>query len=855
MNHFRESRHRLLYCLLAFILSFIFACGINWLYAGGDLQIKNKLHPGSTELFYDFSTQPNAVDRIAVSGTTIRIAADDQEQVVDLQKISQNLKTLEIVIDSEADEATELTVGSYCSDFDHDDPTGLNKGTYTLNPGRNVIYVPVNWYADVIRFSFQSTTGTIFNLLSIKNVSNLSRSEFFDIFAYRVLLCTIAVFCLLYLFLLSKKSERDWLFRHRFLVGACLIALGVLLNLNGSSLSRWDMMITGSYSDVVYGYGQPVRGDEWKTFFPMISSQAYTNPSYGWYNNILRGTTTDVNLVYALPVKGITLLYRPFLAGFILFGTERGLSFFWCARMICLILAMFEFFRIITSDRRLLSFTGAMMIAFSPLVQWWFAINGLVEMLIFGSTFITALYYYLKLTAEPEKAHTMRIKIGLVCLMVLCGGGYIMTMYPAWMVPLAYVYLAMLIWLFIRFRKTARLGRRDLLLFAAGILFMGATLGYVFVKSWDVIQTVSNTVYPGKRVDVGGGYMPQFFFYPAMIHFPWYQVNTGNNVCESVFMYTMFPLGILLNVWGMIRKRKADPISIISLILGSFVAAFCIFGFPVWLAKLSLLSHSFGRRSMAAVDFFQIILLLRGITMLSEASEERPLTGAKKAGSILICIASAVFTVVLASIQTTQSLDEYYHLNMLTVSVIVLIIAIIGVLLAVHRPLIATVILSVVMLINGAFVNPVQIGTGNIYTSDLAQMISEIREQDPDAVWGATTAENYLMMLGVRELNSVNIYPNLDTWKELDTGKLEADDYNRYAHYLIHFAGSTVDKNDQFKLIAQDSIILNLDNQDVVDLGIKYILTTEDLSELSDETVTYQKYGEAYDFAIYQVIS
>lgn len=45
-------------------------------------------------------------------------------------------------------------------------------------------------------------------------------------------------------------------------------------------------------------------------------------------------------------------------------------------------------------DKRL-AVSGAFLVAFAPVVQWWFAINGLVEMLVFGQLSVLLLQKYM----------------------------------------------------------------------------------------------------------------------------------------------------------------------------------------------------------------------------------------------------------------------------------------------------------------------------------------------------------------------------------------------------------------------------------------------------------------------------
>ena len=63
--------------------------------------------------------------------------------------------------------------------------------------------------------------------------------------------------------------------------------------------------------------------------------------------------------------------------------------------MIALFLATFEFAMLITNKNKKLSLIVTMLITFSPLVHWWFAVNNLVEMIVFAEIAIVLIDKYL----------------------------------------------------------------------------------------------------------------------------------------------------------------------------------------------------------------------------------------------------------------------------------------------------------------------------------------------------------------------------------------------------------------------------------------------------------------------------
>lgn len=93
-------------------------------------------------------------------------------------------------------------------------------------------------------------------------------------------------------------------------------------------------------------------------------------------------------------------------------------------RLIALFLVTLQTGLLITKQNRGLSVALATFITFAPFVQWWFAINGLVEMLVFGQLAILLLYYYMN-------TDNLLRRFTFAGLAAICAGGYVLTFYPS----------------------------------------------------------------------------------------------------------------------------------------------------------------------------------------------------------------------------------------------------------------------------------------------------------------------------------------------------------------------------------------------------------------------------------------
>ena len=136
------------------------------------------------------------------------------------------------------------------------------------------------------------------------------------------------------------------LMKYRYLIGVILVAFLVILNINGSSIAVWGKYISMGVTNTLLGTPREVRSDEWMVLTPLTISQQYGDEPYAYFNSVIRATETDGYILYSLPVKSFLSVLHPFLLGYVFLGVSRGLSFFWCARLIFLFLVTFDFIRI-----------------------------------------------------------------------------------------------------------------------------------------------------------------------------------------------------------------------------------------------------------------------------------------------------------------------------------------------------------------------------------------------------------------------------------------------------------------------------------------------------------------------------
>ena len=124
---------------------------------------------------------------------------------------------------------------------------------------------------------------------------------------------------------------------------------------------------------------------------------------------------------------------------------------------------MMELFYII-SKSKLVSFIGSLLIIFSSWYLWW----GFSVYFVNAPGVIVCLYYF-------TKESKLYKKVLLSIATALCFGSFIVNLYPAWQVPLGYMFLAIGIWLIHEnWSSIKQFTKRDwLLLIGALILCFG----------------------------------------------------------------------------------------------------------------------------------------------------------------------------------------------------------------------------------------------------------------------------------------------------------------------------------------------------------------------------------------------
>lgn len=606
------------------------------------------------------------------------------------------------------------------------------------------------------------------------------------------------------------KNLYDFIIEHRYKIAIICVIVFTLLGYSGSSngvLTNW--FFEKEKSNVLFGANRSIRSDEYGLETPLAVSQKYNN--YKYTNDSLRGADTDVFSIVHAPIKDILSLGKLYNLGYFLLSTEMALAFYWNLRFFGLILISYELFSIITNKNKLISIVATIMLVFSGAVQWTYS-NAFVDILLWGQ---------LALVLLDKFMISDKFKTRLLCLIgiTISAISYVFTFYPAYMICLGYIFFALAIWIIIKNRKKFKITLKDIISIVIGIaVIVTLCLRYLNLSA-NTLEIISNTSYPGDRIETGGNGIPYLFTYLYNFLLPF--INMGDN-CALASIISIFPVPMLMAIYYIYKKEKHVsfllPVSIVAIL----ESVFCISGFPEWLSNITLFKYTIVERVAVTVNFANFYLLIYMISNIQENLVS--IKSAIRISLVLICVAAFV------PLPTVISSRIYLSIFAAILCLYTFLFLNNGD--ARYRKVLLT-FLVIFTIIGGLLVNPITKGVDAITETDFAKEIKKITKEDEDALWITTDnmmiLANYAVANGAKTLNSTNIYPNKEMF-ELVLGKENAekqkDIWNRYAHIEVIIA-----EENKVELVDKDKIRLYLTTEKIKQLNVKYIISYNNLFE------------------------
>lgn len=643
---------------------------------------------------------------------------------------------------------------------------------------------------------------------------------------YRAFILFFVVFFLSLHLVYPVKKIYDFMFKYRWYIGVGLLLFVTLFKINGDSMAYYTMTIQGDKVDAlsypIFGKIRTIRSDEFLVNNPGIFASVMNNPSFEKYNTILRGTDT-LNIISGV-YKGLAMIaYQPWKLIFTILPLENAFSFYFYFVPVFAFLFCMELFYIL-SKNKLVAFTGATLTIFSSYFLWW----GFPNYLLSGTATIVFFYKFIN-----EKNIKKQIVFGL--LMALSFSIFVCNLYPAWQVPVGYVYLVIGIWMikenFVQIKSQSKV--QWLIFFGSIGICILLVLNY-FISTKEYIQIINQTVYPGKRVEYGSNEIGKLLCYAQSLFFP---IKDMYNNSESGVFFCLFPLSTLLSLYYSIKSKKKDLLSILLLTVEIPMIIYTTIGLPPIVAKLLLFTHSTSVRMIDILGFVQVILIVRLLSFYKDEKHIKPIVGG------IVAIAFACESVLICKYSFPDYLNKYWMILLF-----IMIFFLSFYLMTNYKGKgfkKFEILISLVSICSGLCVRPISIGLSSVYAKPAAQEIQKIVSKDPTSKWvtiGGIETPSFTVMCGAPTINFVNTYPNLKLWHTLDPDKKYEKIYNRYEHVKVLLTH----EETSFELIQSDYITLNLSYKDIKKAKVKYVFTNGEDCDI-DFNNGYVKFDKVYD--------
>ncbi len=600
-------------------------------------------------------------------------------------------------------------------------------------------------------------------------------------------------------------------------IGLCLVL--TLAKVNYSSITIWNQIIPDGSDPkrgLITGTPHTIRLDEWGILAPVFLSQI--NQGYPVTNLAIGGQQTP--LVMNVPVKHVISLFRPDYWGFFALGPDMGFAFWWNFKFFFTLISLTLFFLVLTKNNFWLSVFGAFWITFSSGMVWW---SMFFTFLIgFGAlTFVV----FMELLYTKRRLPLIWLGIALAYLSTV----YAVNLYPAFQIPMAYVLVALIMGYLIQNKLTDVLVNLPLKLAALmAVLGLIGVSGYLYYQdAKPTLDTMTQTVYPGQRVNAGGeGFTTNWFseYYSWLLSDtklpqPWF------NICEASHFVTFVPIVLLGLAFCFVRTRRVDPLLTASVVVLLVLLSYMEFGWPLPLAKATLLSTSTSARVQLVVGVASVVLTILYLNYL--ASLKLPV----KAVYLFSGIAAAIGLMIYALLVNVTDAAGFFTTSQLIAPTLFFVLVSILLLPDVqfrHRTA-AFGGAMVLFLLPNLRVNPIGIGMSPITENVVYKAVREVVQRDPKARWVVFGSQPLAFMTtatGANQLSGLKNQPDLNAMHVLDPTAKRDSVYNRHARpvYVPY-----IDGRDSVVINpggAADTYLVGVDpcSPKLKQLGVKYFL-------------------------------
>lgn len=599
-----------------------------------------------------------------------------------------------------------------------------------------------------------------------------------------------------------------------------LYILSIFFKLHTSSIPIWNQVANDGGSQkrgLLLGKPQSIRSDEWLVSTSFILSQINHNFPI---ENISLGYG-KVPMVMGLPNKSLITLFKPTHWGYFVLDAERAFSLDWNFKYFGCFTLLFLFFLLITKNNFWISLGASFLTIFSSMVYWW-SIN--IELLNWGSLiFISLAYIFFHKNNLVKILSGIFLTIGLI--------NFALYLYIPFEIPMMYFWAFAFTGYFLSNYKEGNafsLLPIKLTIITASLGLVGFCLIYFMAEIKETFEVISNTVYPGKRSVVGGDYPVNRLFtdmYSLFVTSEKFPPIWGN-ICELSGYLFIAPFVLPVIGYSFITNKKINYLLLTTGIYVIIGIVWATIGFPEILAKLTLMNMSPAFRSVYALGFGGIVLIVLYVTSeISTKPFNKPI--------IMLAVWAAAFLIsIIIANSLNTSANNYFKQNQVYIAAFLFSLIIFCLIYSTTSKYfqIALGLILLIYLFPNTKIHPLSQGFKPYYDNAIYKSTKEIVAKDPNAGWvvfGQFTFSNYLKAAGANVFSGVQWAPNFKKIKILDPSSKYDSVYNRYAHvsYYPMINGSD---SVAFTLIQNDAYAIQMDPSSprLKEMGFKYVFFT-----------------------------
>lgn len=651
-----------------------------------------------------------------------------------------------------------------------------------------------------------------------------------------IILGVLGTLVLLFDFFYPKKAKKicNFILDKRYFIATLVFIICLLFKLHMSSIGCYHYLFKNQATKVeattILGMSRSIRSDEYMVHTPYYFSQYYND--YKKISKQMSLSGQDMIIGYNSPVKDISLLAKPLTWGYVLLGNEYGLSWYFSLKIILLVLISYEFVMILTKNNKKVSVMGALLISYSPAIQWWL-VPHMADVFLWSMTLCVIAYHFFT-------TNKRWLKNLLTILAPLVLSVFVLALFPSCQIPLGIIALCLFIGALVRDKEQISFEKRDVFRIIYIVVISAIILSYSLLTSLDAIKLLYNTVYPGKRISLGGNYtFRSLFTNLTTLFLPYKESNVLNNCEVSDFIHIVVPCIIIFPLLYKKLKEKKESNLIIGIII--FIALviemiFMLIGFNELLAKLTLFSYI--NRMELIYGFTATLFSLWTIAVLWKYKSI--LSMKAKVISILIFIIGYTLTITK---QNVEYLPFYIYLvEILAFSVFVFFIY-------QGKQKDSIIILFLILLVSSFTINPIAYGTSSITNYKLIPVVKKTITKKKEYVLATNSLQMQSLLLanGIKTINAVNFYPDLKKWDLIDSKGKYTDVYNRYYHTEVRLTN----EKTSFDLKQADMFILNLNVSDIKKWPVRTIVSPVSYDELLNQSNIKFKRNKSMGYDVY----